>query len=147
MTEHETKPLEPFGLPEEPNSASSGNVNINQVPSEDRLWAGLAYWSQLVLPGVLPAILLLSDHTNKNKFVRYHAIHSLAFMFLSIIYLIIATIFIITIAEVASFTLCMTWLLFLVPAVPLIYYGVHAYKGETCSVPWLTGFLKQCRLI
>ncbi|MCE5259536.1 MAG: DUF4870 domain-containing protein [Chloroflexi bacterium] len=147
MTEHETKPLEPFGLPEEPSNASSGNASMNQVPSEDRLWAGLAYWSQIVLPGVLPAILLLSGHTNKNKFVRYHAIHSLAFILLSVIYLIIATIFVITIAEVASFTLCMTWLLFLVPAVPLIYYGVHAYKGETRNVPWLTGFLKQCRLI
>ena len=147
MTEHETKPLEPFGLPEGTDSVSSEAPSAIQAPSEDRLWAALAYWSQLVLPGVLPAVLLLSDHTNKNKFIRYHAIHGLALLILSILYLIVVTICVIVMAAVLPFTLCMTWLLFLLPVVPLIYYGIYAYKGKTIVAPWLTGFLKQSHII
>jgi len=147
MTEHDTKPLEPFSIPEGTDNPANGTSASNQPDSENRLWAGLAYWTQLVLPAVLPAILLISDYTNKNKYVRYHAIHSLALLIASIIYLIIITIGMIAMSVALPFILCLAWLLYLVPAAIMIFYGVHAYKGEWRPVPWLTGFLKQCRLV
>ncbi|MHB9034842.1 MAG: DUF4870 domain-containing protein [Anaerolineae bacterium] len=147
MNDQDTKPLEPFELPETPPNAPS-NVPINTlIPSEDRLWAALAYWSQIILPGVMPAVLLLSDQTNKNKFVRYHAVHGLAFLILSIIYIIIVSILVVGTAAILPCTLCLSWLLFLLPIVPLTYYGIQAYGGKTAIVPWLTHFLKQNKLV
>lgn len=147
MTAKDTKPLEPFTVDEGVNSTAS-NVPINNyLPSEDRLWSALAYWSQFVLPGVLPAILLLSDQTNKNKFVRYHAIHSLAFLILSIIYIIVLTILVILAGLLIPCSLCLTGFLYLAPAVPLVWYGICAFQGKMPQVRWLTRFLVQNHLV
>lgn len=146
MNEQDTKPLEPFSLPDSPDNHTPQGTS--QPTSEDKLWAGLAYWTQILLPAVFPIILLISAYTNKNQFVRYHAIHALALLVLSIIYQAIVIISIFIMSSVLPFALCLYWLLlFLVPAAVLVYYGIHAYKGETRSVPWLTGFLTQIRLI
>jgi uncharacterized membrane protein len=147
MTTKDTKPLEPFSVDDGVNSTSSNTPVNSFLPSEDRMWSALAYWSQFVLPGVLPAILLLSDQTNKNKFVRYHAIHSLAFLILAVLYAIVITIVIVLVGVIVPCSLCLTGFLYLVPAIPLIWYGIGAFQGKMLRVRWLTRFLVQNRLI
>lgn len=147
MTVKDTKPLEPFSVDEGANSTSSNTPINNLLPSEDRMWSALAYWSQFVLPGVLPAILLLSDQTNHNKFVRYHAIHSLAFLILSILYVIVLTIVIVLVGLIIPCSLCLTGFLYLVPAIPLVWYGICAFQGKMPQVRWLTRFLVKNRII
>lgn len=147
MTDNETKPLEPFVMPAESTPAASDTLSGSSVPSEDRLWSALAYWTQLVVPAIMPAILLLSDQTNKNKFVRYHAIHSLALLFLAVIYLIVVIIGVILFGLILPCSLCLTWILFLGPAVPLVYYGIQAYQGKSTEVRWLTPFLRNNHLV
>lgn len=148
MTDNETKPLDPFETPADtPPPAASDVLSDSTIPSEDRLWSALAYWTQLVLPAVMPAILLLSDQTNKNKFVRYHAVHSLSFLLLAVIYFIVVIIGVILLGLILPCSLCLTWILLLGPAVPLVYYGIHAYQGKTTEVRWLTRFLKNNHLV
>jgi uncharacterized membrane protein len=147
MTIKDTKPLEPFSVDDGVNSTSSSTPINNFLPSEDRLWSALAYWTQFVLPGVLPAILLLSDQTNKNKFVRYHAIHSLALLVLTVLYLIIITIIIVLVGLILPCSLCLTGFLYLVPMIPFIWYGISAFQGKMPQVRWLTRFLTQNHMV
>jgi uncharacterized membrane protein len=147
MTGKDTKPLEPFSVDEGLSSTSSSTPINNFLPSEDRMWSAMAYWSQFVLPGVLPAILLLSDQTNKNKFVRYHAIHSLALLILSVLYAIILSILIVLIEIIIPCSLCLTVFFYLVPIVPFLWYGLCAYQGKTPEIRWLTRFLVQNHLV
>ncbi|NLV74383.1 MAG: DUF4870 domain-containing protein [Chloroflexi bacterium] len=141
MTNLETQQLDPFALPEE-KPAPAFNTT-----SDDRLWGALIYWSQLILPAVAPAIALLSDQTNKIKFLRYHAIHSLALLVATLLYEILAAMVVVLIGAVLPCSICLTWLIFVLPVVPFAYYGIKAYQGETPDVPWLTKFLANNRIV
>jgi uncharacterized membrane protein len=127
---------QPFGIEETPGTGSVPPA----LPSEnDKLLAGLSYISQFILPVILPAILLLSEDTKRNPFVRHHAVQSLALFFAAVVFEIVAVI----LNAVLFFLACILWVLFLLPVVPFIYYGILAFQGKYVEIPYLTKFLKQ----
>lgn len=112
--------------------------------SDDRLVGLLNY----VVPVLLPAIVLMSESSEKRPFQRFHAVQSLglsAAMILigiavGIVSMVLGVIPVINIiAAVALF--CLTPVLFLMAIVAVIYYGVQAYQGKRFAIPGVTNFL------
>lgn len=131
---------EPFALEPEPTPPPATPA----PPSEnDKLLGGLAYVSQFILPAVLPAIFLLGSEAKRSPFVRHHAVHGLALLAAAVIYELAATLIFVLGTAIVPPAACILWLLFLVPAVPFLYYGVLAFQGKYVEMPWLTQFLKN----
>jgi uncharacterized membrane protein len=104
--------------------------------------AGLSYASQVVIPVVVPAIVLLSEDNKQRPFQRFHAIQSLGLLVAAVIYEILAAV-IFTGGSIVSFgcLACVLWVLFLLPVLPALYYAYQAYQGNYFEIPWLTQFL------
>ena len=129
-------PGEPFGLHETPPGV--------EVPSEnDRILAGLAYASQIVVPALLPVILLLREETRNKPFLRYHSVQSLGLLVAAILYYIVAAVVYFLGSVTIGCLACVLWLVFLVPAGVMLYYGWLAFRGRQEEIPWLTQFLRD----
>lgn len=130
-------------MSQNPNESPFG-VDQPTAPSDnDKVLAGLSYVSQIVLPVILPLVLLLSDEGKRSAFVRHHSVQSLALLVISILYEMVVGTVVLVIGAVVPCLLAILWVLFLVPLVPLVYYGWKAFQGEYVEMPWLTAFLKQ----
>ncbi|MHB0856899.1 MAG: DUF4870 domain-containing protein [Anaerolineae bacterium] len=130
--------MDPFRPEPEPTTGGSTPDTDN-----DRLMAGLSYLSQAMLPAVLPVILLLNRDTNRRPLVRYHAVHSLALLIATVIYELAVTIVFVILSIVAPCLSLILWLLFLLPALPFLYYAIVAFQGRSPEVPYLTRFLRD----
>lgn len=128
--------LDPFG-----ETGAPGDEPF--TTETERLLAGLSYVSQVLVPGVLPAILLLGEDGRRSGFLRYHAMHSLALLVVTILYYIAATLVFIVLGSIATLLICLLWMLFLPPVVVLAYYGYQAFKGRREVVPYLTDLLRR----
>ncbi len=127
--------LNPFAEPpENPSPALPGE--------NERLLAAACYVSQVLVPGILPAILLLAPETRGKPFLRYHGVHSLASLLCVIIYYLAAAVVFSVGAAISVCLIALLWALFLPPLIALGYLAWHAYRGEQFEVPWLTGFLR-----
>lgn len=112
------------------------------VTDTDRLMAALAYATQVIVPVVVPAVMLLAEESKKRPFQKFHAIQSLGFLAAAVIYEILAAIVFTVLTAVSLGCLgCILWVLFLVPVVPALYYAYQAYKGLYFKIPWLTDFM------
>ena len=125
---------EPFGLQQPPDS-------------NDKILAGLSYVTQIVLPAVLPAVLMLTGEGKRSPFIRYHAIQSLALLVAAVLYEIVAGIVFVVVSALVPCFACGIWLVFLLPLVPVVYYGWLAFQGQYVEIPWLTRFLKRNGLL
>ncbi len=115
-----------------------------EVTENDRVMAGLAYASQVFIPIVVPAVMLLSEENKQRPFQKYHAIQSLGFLVAAVIYEVLATIVFIGVSVATLGCLsCVLWLLFLLPVVPALYYAYQAYQGLYFDIPVVTEFLIQ----
>ncbi|MGC8787917.1 MAG: hypothetical protein ACP5Q1_10875, partial [Anaerolineae bacterium] len=56
------------------------------VTDTDRLMAALAYATQVIVPVVVPAVMLLAEESKKRPFQKFHAIQSLGFLAAAVIY-------------------------------------------------------------
>ena len=116
------------------------------VTENDRLMAGLAYASQVVIPVIIPAVMLLSEENKQRPFQKYHAVQSLGFLVAAIIYEVLAAIVSCALSAATGGCLaCLLWVLFLVPVVPALYYAYQAYQGLYFKIPFLTDFLVQSK--
>jgi len=111
--------------------------------SDDKLWCGLSYFSQFIIPVVLPLILLFSEQTKNKEFVRHHAITSLGLAAASVVYEIAAFIIYSIIVLILPPLACILWLVFVLPVVPFVLYGIKALKGEYVDVPYLSEFMRK----
>ncbi|MBM4430566.1 MAG: DUF4870 domain-containing protein [Chloroflexi bacterium] len=124
----------------------AGGWQARDVTDNDRLMAGLAYASQVVIPVVIPAVILLSEENKQRPFQKYHAVQSLGFLVAVIIYEVLAAIVSCALTAVTGGCLaCLLWVLFLVPVVPALYYAYQAYQGLYFKIPFLTDFLVQSK--
>ena len=120
----------------------AGAWPAKDVTDNDRLMAGLAYASQVVIPLVVPAIMLLAEESKERPFQRYHAIQSLGFVAAAIIYEVLAAIVYCGLTAVTGgCAACILWVIFLPPVVPAFYYAYQAYQGLYFKIPLLTDFL------
>ena len=122
------------GIPAEAWAAKDATDN-------DRLMAALAYASQVVIPLLVPAIMLLAEESKERPFQRFHAIQSLGFLVIAIIYEVLAAIVYCGLTAVTGCLGCVLWLMFLLPAIPALYYASQAYQGLYFTIPFLTDFL------
>ncbi|NLS80209.1 MAG: DUF4870 domain-containing protein [Chloroflexi bacterium] len=143
MTMNETQPLPPEG--ELTPLPSETSAPVGPTPDDnDRLWAAAGYATQLLVPVVVPVIMLLSESNKERDFQRYHAVHALTLLAVTVLYEIVATIvYSILSALSAGCLACIMWPIFLLPAVAFIYYAYLAYQGEYVQVPYMTQFLRD----
>jgi uncharacterized membrane protein len=112
----------------------------------DRLMAALAYASQVVIPVLVPAIMLLAEESKERPFQKFHAVQSLGFLVAAIVYEVLAAIIYCGLTAVTSGCLgCVLWIIFLVPVLPALYYAYQAYQGWYFKIPFLTDFLVQSK--
>jgi uncharacterized membrane protein len=121
-----------------------------EANSDDRLVAMLCYATQVIIPVLLPAIVLMSESSKLRPFQRYHAMQSLAlsavFVALSII-VGIGTAILQIVPLVGFLALivvgCFTPIALAMGACAMLYYGYQAYKGKRFGIPGLTSFLRD----
>lgn len=121
-----------------------------EADRDDKLIAMLSYVTQIVIPFVMPAIILLSESSKKRPFQRYHAVQSLA---LTVVFIAFAAAVGIGTAIlqviplvgilVGFIVVCLSPIAFFMAAIALIYYGAQAYQGKRFGVPALTSFLRD----
>jgi uncharacterized membrane protein len=100
----------------------------NDVTSDDRLWALLAY----ILTPIVPIIILLMPDKKARPFLKAHNTQALI---LGIVEWVLNAI----LTPLAGIG-CITGVIFLGIN---IWLGVRANKGEIIVLPWLTDFIKQ----
>jgi len=117
----------------------SSNPPAGDVTENDRLMALLAY----IFGVIVPIIILVSEGMKNRPFQRYHAIQSLGLWVATLIYSVVACIvyFLLTTITFGILGLCL-WIIFLLPLVPVILYGIKAYQGEWVVIPVVTDFVK-----
>lgn len=137
------------------NAFSRGELMQNSeidplADNDDRLIALLSYATQIIIPVIMPAIVLLSESSKKRPFQRYHAVQSLAFTVVFWGLLVLAGIgtAVIQVVPLIGFLVglmmaCVVPLAWFAQAVMLLYYGFQAYKGRRFAVPGLTSFLRD----
>ncbi len=119
--------------------------------ADDRLIAMLCYVTQVLIPLVMPALVLLSASSKKRPFQRFHAIQSLALsttfivfgLLLGVSLAIVAVVPILGWLVTVLFVTCLMPLLVLMGLLALAYYGYQAYQGKRFSIPGLTSFLQD----
>lgn len=121
--------------------APSGAWPATDTTDNDRLMAGLAYASQVVIPLIVPAVMLLAEESKERPFQKYHAIQSLGFLVVAVIYEVLAAIVFCGLSSVTACLACVLWLLFVPPAILAFYYAYQAYQGLYFKIPFLTDFL------
>ena len=117
----------------------SSNPPAGDVTENDRLMALLAY----IIGVIVPIIILVSEENKNRPFQRYHAIQSLGLWVASLIYSVLACIvyFVLSTITLGILGVCL-WVIFLLPLVPVILYGIKAYQGEWVVIPVVTDFIK-----
>lgn len=130
--------------PEAPVQPVEAGPAPSAVTENDRVMAAVAYATQVIIPIVVPAVMLLSEENKRRPFQKYHAIQSLGFFVATVIYEVLATIVFIGLTAVSLGCLaCVLWLLFLLPVVPAFYYAYQAYQGLYFEIPVVTEFMIQ----
>jgi len=114
-------------MSEQPEPTISEPEVTNEVTSDDKLWALLAY----VLSPLVPIIILLMEDKKDRPFLKEHNIQALI---LGIINVILGTIL--------SFTIVLACIPVLVWFY-MIYLGYQAYQGQSVTIPLLTDFVKS----
>jgi len=101
---------------------------IDDVTSDDRLWAALGY----PIP-FIALIAILMDDKNERPFIRYHAVQAIVF---SVV--LWTAILLLGIVTLGIGTMCspILWLISLWPA-------YDAYQGNYTELPVITNFIKN----
>ncbi len=109
---------------------SSVATRADEISSDDKLWALLAY----VLSPVLPIIIMLMEEKKNRPFLKLHNMQALV----AGIAIIVVTLVLGLIPVIG----CISPLVALAGWVALIYWGVQAYNGKSVTIPVVTDFVK-----
>ena len=113
------------------------------LTDDDKLWSALGYIMYIRM--VLPFIVLLSEEHRQRHFQRYHAIHSLAWYVVTMVWIIL----VVALMMIAMFSVICSPLAFVniflafVPAVFEFIFAYWAYQGLYFEVPLLTATLRS----
>jgi len=106
----------------------SDYVPNTEITDDDKLWSLLCY---IFMPLISLIMLLLEDKKNR-KFIKFHAIQSLAYGVVSyVISGILAPV-----VGIGCFVAIAAWGY-------AIYLGIKAFNGEYVEIPFLTDFCKK----
>ena len=99
--------------------------NPNEVTSDDKLMAALAY----VFSPIVPVIFMLMEDKKNRPFIKAHNAQAL----------VVGIIMIIVVPIIAAVTLGCGSILWLI----MLWWGYKAYKGEYINIPVVTDFVKK----
>lgn len=111
-------------LSEETSEEIMEDFTAGDVTSDDKLWSALGYPIPLI-----SIIALLMEDKKERKFIRYHAVQSLAFNI--VLWIVIILLSIPTVGCVS-----LLWLVTLWPA-------YNSYQGKYTEIPVITNFIKN----
>lgn len=128
LPEVELPPVAPFLAPsvETPVVATPG-----EAPSDDKLWALLAY----VLSPVVPIIIMLMEDKKNRPFLKQHNMQALV----AGVAIIVITVVLGLIPVVG----CISPIVALAGWVAMIYWGFQAYNGKAVTIPVVTNFVQS----
>ena len=137
-----------------PGASQPFELDARQLPNppkttteNERLLAALAYFSQLVVPLVLPLLLITNRNTRESSFVRQHAVQAIALVVAAVLYYLVALLVLLLLRSEAQALVIALALLLLPPAFVSLYYAVRAVTGNWTELPWLSDFLKDTGLL
>jgi len=134
---------EPVGGLPTPSKASTQPAA--GVTDDDRLMAGLAWLSMVIIQlPVVSIVLLLAQGNKERPFQRYHAVVSTLFWVAAVVYEILAAIAytILTVVTLGCLGLFL-WVIFFLPHVAALYYAYQAYNGKETEIPVISDFARQ----
>ncbi len=130
--------------PQQELEPSADSWQASDTTDNDRLMAALAYASQVVIPILVPAVMLMAEESKARPFQKYHARQSLGFLGLAAAYEILAALVFCGLTAITGGCLgCVLWLIFFVPVVPALYYAYRAYQGLYFRIPFVTDMMIQ----
>jgi uncharacterized membrane protein len=122
-----------------PQPPEAPKPELSPSDQNDRLMAALAY----IIAVIVPLVILLSESGKQRAYQRYHAIQSLAISAVSIVWFILLFILSLILTAVCAPLGCLVVILYLAPAVPMIWGAYESYNGRWWEIPILTQFLKD----
>ncbi len=120
-------------------------AGLADVTSDDRLMSALAWVGLAILQLPLVSAVLLLAEGNKNRpFQRYHAITSILFWVVALIYegLAVIVFTILTVISLGCLAACL-WVIFFVPHLVALYYAFQAYSGKMMDIPLISDFARK----
>lgn len=102
-------------------------VQPDEITSDDKLWAALAY----IFSPIVPIIILLLEDKKDRPFIKSHNMQALV---LGVVLWVINVALSFVIVGI-----CTGLLTFVL----MIYYGYKAYQGESVEIPVVTDFVKK----
>ncbi len=110
------------------------------ITDDDRLFAMLAYASQLFFPIIMPIFILVSEQHKTRHFQRYHALHALGFILVVIVLGVICLMLTaVTLGCLAP--IFVVW--FFLYIVLLLYYAYLAHQGYYFEIPFITDMVRS----
>jgi uncharacterized protein len=100
-----------------------------EVTSDDKLWALLAY---LFTP-LVPVIILLMEDKKNRPYLKAHNIQALVF---GLVYWVLGSLIAVFTLGIGSCLIPLLWIL-------AIYWGIQAYQGKYVTIPVITNFVKK----
>ena len=128
-------------MSEVPPSQAPQVISPSDINDNDKLMAALSYF----LSPIVPVIVLLVDTMKVRPYQKYHALQSLGLFVAALLYSVIACIVFTacTAVTMGILGICL-WVLFLLPAIPFIYYTIIAYtRAQYFEIPFITKFMVQ----
>jgi len=141
----ELPPAETPQAPPPPLPPASTQPAADDVTSDDRLMAALAWVTMAILQLPIVSVVLLLAEGNKDRpFQRYHAVTSIVFWVVAIGYEILAGIAYAILGLVTlTFGYFCLWPLFFLPHVVALYYAFQAYNGKPVEIPVISEFVRK----
>ncbi len=100
----------------------------DDVTSDDKLWAALAY----VFTPLVPIVIMLLEDKKNRPFIKAHNMQALVFGIA--LYVIVA---------ISSVTVFLPCIIAPLGFLAQLYWAYQAYQGQMVEIPFLSGFVKD----
>jgi uncharacterized membrane protein len=107
----------------------SDQFTNEEVTSDDKLWALLAY----VLTPLVPVIILLMEDKKNRPFLKAHNVQALVF---GVVVFVLGSVLALFTLGFGSCLIPLFWIL-------SIYWGIQAYQGKYVTIPVITNFVNK----
>ncbi len=127
-------------------------MDASEVSGDDKLLAALAWFTMVIFQLPILSIVLLLIEPNRNRpFQRYHAVTSIAFWCVAVLYEIVVGLVMgmLTLATLGLFAFCLIclWVVFFLPHIVALVYAFYALTGRTPEIPVISRLAREQKWI
>jgi hypothetical protein len=127
-------------------------MDASEVSGDDKLLAALAWFTMVIFQLPILSIVLLLIEPNRNRpFQRYHAVTSIAFWCVAVLYEIVVGLAMgmLTLATLGLFAFCLIclWVVFFLPHIVALIYAFYALTGRTPEIPVISRLAREQKWI